>query len=84
MKVKEYRKHSADSRNEIYSARWKLTPISDQAKDLVKIVWKAGPVCLLFNRWFTPGILNKSTVSESRKVRCDDLCGEKREFYGVI
>ena len=26
--------HQVGSRNEIYSARWKLTPISDQAKDL--------------------------------------------------
>ena len=44
--------------------------ISEQAKDLVKIVWKVGAVCLLFNRWFTSGILNKSTVSESRIVYC--------------
>ena len=54
--------------------------ISEQAKDLVKIVWKVGAVCLLFNRWFTSGILNKSTVSESRKVPCDDLCGESESF----
>ena len=44
-----------------------LTLISDQAKDLVKIVWKAGGVFLLFNCWFTFAILNKWTVSESRK-----------------
>ena len=43
-------------------------------------MWKAGAVCLLFNRWFTSGILNKSTVSESRKVPCDDLCGESESF----
>ena len=57
--------------------------ISDQAKDLVKIVWKARAVCLLFNRWFTSGILNKSTVSESRKVPCDDLRGEREIFTDV-
>ena len=39
-------------------------------------MWKAGAICVLFNRWFTSGILNKSIVSESRKVPCDDLCGE--------
>ena len=33
--------HKVGSRVEIYSARWKLMLISDQAKDLVKIVWKA-------------------------------------------
>ena len=35
-------------------------PISDQAKDVVKNCYT---VCLLFNRWFTSVILNKSTVS---------------------
>ena len=55
--------------------------ISDQAKDLVKnCVEEAGAVCLLFNRWFTSGILNKSIVSASRKVPCDDLCGESERF----
>ena len=55
--------------------------ISEQAKDFIKkIVRKAGAVCLLFNRWFTSGILNKSTVSESRNVPCDDLCGESESF----
>ena len=34
----------------------------------------------LFNSWFTSGILIKSTVSESRKVPCDDLCGESESF----
>ena len=29
-------RHKVGSRDEIYSARWKLTLISDQAKDLVK------------------------------------------------
>ena len=55
-------------------------PISEPAKDLAKIVWKVGAVCLLFDRWFTSRILNKSTVSESRKVPCDDLCGESESF----
>ena len=54
--------------------------ISEQAKDLVKNWWKAGALCLLFNRWFTSRLLNKSTVSESRKVPCDDLCGESESF----
>ena len=34
--------HQVGSRNEIYSARWKLTPISDQAKDLVKNCLEGG------------------------------------------
>ena len=54
--------------------------ISDQAKDLVKSCFEGGAVCLLFNYWFTSGILNKSTVSESRKVSRDDLCGESESF----
>ena len=44
------------------------------------LVLKAGAVCLLFNCWFTTMILNKSTVSESRKVLCDGLCGESKSF----
>ena len=51
--------------------------ISEQAKDLVK---NLEAICLLFNRGFTSGILNKSIVSESRKVPCDDLCGESESF----
>ena len=66
--------HKVGSRVEIYLARWKFMLISDEAKDLVKIVWKVGAVWLLFNGWFTSRILNKSTVSELRKVPCDDLC----------
>ena len=54
--------------------------ISDQAKDLVKHCVEGGAVCLLFNHWFTSGILNESIVSESRKVPCDDLCGESESF----
>ena len=34
--------HKGGSRNEIYSARWKLMLISDQAKDLVKICFEGG------------------------------------------
>ena len=62
--VKSLWPHKVGARGEIYSARWKLMLISDQAKDL-KIVLKAGRAaapCLLFNHWFTSGILNKSTV----------------------
>ena len=54
--------------------------ISEQATDLVKICVEGRGRCLLFNRWFTSGILNKSMVSESRKVPCDDLCGESERF----
>ena len=67
-------------RVEIYWARWKFMLISEQAKDLVKNCVEGRAVCLLFNRWFTSGILNKSIVSESRKVPCDDLCGESEIF----
>ena len=38
-------------------------------------MWKAVAVC-----WLTSGILNKSTVSELRKVPCDDLCGDGESF----
>ena len=34
--------HKVGSRDEIYSARWKLTLISDQAKDLVKNCLEGG------------------------------------------
>ena len=72
--------HKVGSRIEIYWVRWKFVLISEQAKDFEKTVLKVGAVCILFNRWFTSGILNKSTVSESRKVPCDDLCGESDSF----
>ena len=72
--------HIVGSRVEIYLARWKFMQISHQAKDLVKNCFEGGAVCLLFNRWFTSRILNKSTVSESRKVPCDNLCGESEVF----
>ena len=50
------------SRDEIYRAKWKLMLISDQAKDLdKKLCGRWGLYVHLFNRWFTSGILNKST-----------------------
>ena len=55
--------HKVGSRDEIYWAKWKLMLISDQAKDLVKkLCGRWGLYVLLFNGWFTSGILNKSTV----------------------
>ena len=48
------------SKDEIYSARWKLRLISDQVK--------AGALCLLFNRCFkTSRIFNKSTVCVEKR-----------------
>ena len=54
--------------------------ISEQAIDYVKNCVEGGGHMCPFNRWFTSGILNKSIVSESRKVPCDDLCGESERF----
>ena len=54
--------------------------LREQAKDLEKIVFEAGTVGVVFNRWFTSGILNKSIVSEYTKVQCDDLCGQRQRF----
>ena len=54
--------HKVGSKDEIYSATWKLTPISDQAKDTVKNFLEDGTACFLFDRWFTSRILNKSIV----------------------
>ena len=55
--------------------------ISDQAKDLVKNCVEGGGCMSPFQPLvFTSGILNKLTVSESRKVPCDDLCGEGESF----
>ena len=63
-----------------------LTPLTYELffQNSSKIVWKVGAVCLLFNLWFTSGILNKSTVSESRKVPYDDLCGQRESFTGNL
>ena len=54
--------------------------ISDQAKDLVKNCVEGGGCTSPFQPLFTSGILNISTVSESRKVPCDNLCGESETF----
>ena len=56
--------------------RWNRTIKTKMWKQFT-VQGNTGAVCLLFNRWFTSGILNKSIVSESRKVPCDDLCGER-------
>ena len=55
-----------------YSARWKFMLISDQAKDLVKNCVEGGGCMSPFQTF--------STVSESKKVPCDDLCGESESF----
>ena len=73
-------RHKVGSRDEIYSARWKLTLISDQAKDLIRNCLEGGAVCLLFNGWFASEIWNKSTASVSRKVPCDDSREESESF----
>ena len=66
-------------RSQIYSARAKLMLTSDQARDLVKNCFeRPASMCPFQNSSSTSGILNKST--ESRKLTCDDLCGES----GVI
>ena len=54
--------------------------ISDQAKDLVKNCVEGGGCMSPFQPLVTSGILNKSIVSKSRKVPCDDLCGERESF----
>ena len=46
--------------------------ISDQAKDLVKNCFEGGGCMSPFQTF--------STVSESKKVPCDDLCGESESF----
>ena len=76
---KSFWPHKVVSGEKSTAARWKLMLISDQAKDLVK----AEAPCLLFNRWFTSGILNKSTVwVEKSSMR--RFMWRKREFFGVI
>ena len=61
-------------RGQIYSARAKLMLISDQSRDLVEIVLKAG-ICVLFqNGSSTCGIL-------SGKCTCDDLCGKSESYW---
>ena len=48
-----------------------------------KIVWKAGAPCLLFNRWFTSRILNKSTVWLEKSFHRRFMC-RMRQFFRVI
>ena len=72
--------HKVGSRDEIYSASWKLMLISDHAKDLVKNCLEGGGCMSPFQPLILSGILNKSSVSESRKVACDNLCGESESF----
>ena len=64
------------SRDEIYSARWKLPLISDQAKDLVKkLIWRRG----FYVSFSTAGLHPGSWINplcDWRKVPCGDLCGE--------
>ena len=64
--------HKVGSTVEIYSARWKFMLISDQAKDLVKNCFEGGGYMSPFQTF--------STVGESKKVPCDDLCGESESF----
>ena len=47
--------------------------------DKVHVVKNCYTVCLLFNRWFTSVILNKSTVS-GEEFPCADVCGESEDF----
>ena len=73
------------SRSEIYSARWKLILISDQAKDFVKNCFEGGGApCLLLNRWFTSGILNKSILWVEKSFYLTIYMWRKREFYEEI
>ena len=76
--VKSLWPHKAGSWGEIQLARWKLMQISDQAKDLVKIVLY---VSFSTAGWFTihAGFLI-NRLCESRKVPCDDLCGQSERF----
>ena len=75
--------HKVGSRGEIYSARWKLMLLSDQAKDVVKNCFEGGAPCLLFNLWFTSGNWNKSTVWVEKSSMWWFMWG-KRDCYGVI
>ena len=73
--------HNVGSRVEIYWARWKFFLISDQAKDFVKNCFEGwgcmSPFQLLV---YIRDLELKSTVSESRKVPYDNLCGERQSF----
>ena len=75
--------HKEGSKGEIHSERLML--ISDQAKDLVKNCFEGGGLHVSFS---TSGLHPGSWINrlfESRKVSCDDLCGESERFsVGVI
>ena len=75
--------HKEGSKGEIHSGRLML--ISDQAKDLVKNCFEGGGLHVSFS---TSGLHPGSWINrlfESRKVSCDDLCGESERFsVGVI
>ena len=69
-------RHKVGSRDEIYSARWKLTLISDQAKE--KNFRRRGLYVCFSTAGLHPGSwINRVSV---RKVPCDDLCGESESF----
>ena len=59
---------------------WSLTRTKTSS---LKIVWKAGAPCLLFNRWFTSRILNKSTVWVEKSFHRRFMC-RMRQFFRVI
>ena len=59
---------------------WSLTRPKTSSS---KIVWKAGAPCLLFNRWFTSRILNKSTVWVEKSFHRRFMC-RMRQFFRVI
>ena len=80
--VKSLCPHKVGSSGEVYSARWKLMLISDQAWQRLskKLFGKAGALCLLFDRWFISGILNKSTVWVEKSFHAT-MCVEKARFF---
>ena len=59
---------------------WSLTRPKTSSSN---IVWKAGATCLLFNRWFTSRILNKSTVWLEKSFHRRFMC-RMRQFFRVI
>ena len=80
--VKSLCPHKVGSSGEVYSARWKLMLISDQAWQRLskKLFGKAGALCVLFDRWFISGILNKSTVWVEKSFHAT-MCVEKARFF---
>ena len=59
---------------------WFLT----RPKTWFKIVWKEGALCLLFNRWFTSGILDKSTVWVEKSFHATIYVEEARVFRSKL